>query len=200
MTKKRKRRTNRERSKKRRRRARTKKSVGHKLRQLMMAFFASSLITLLVLLFTFSIGRMEGYSMMTTVNHGDVFLTARKAEINRFDLVYINVPGKQTRSVRRIIGIAGDTLTYLNDELIINNDGKPERYLTGRKSELEGTLLTEDFTLKEVTGREKIPENSFFVLGDNRQSSMDSRDYGFIDKKDILGKVEISLFPRLIKY
>jgi signal peptidase I len=58
-----------------------------------------------------------------------------------------------------------------------------------------GDHFTEDFTLKEVTGESKVPKDSYFVLGDNRQNSSDSREYGFIKKTAITGEVKFQFYP-----
>ncbi|MGO2265264.1 MAG: signal peptidase I [Vagococcus salmoninarum] len=149
-----------------------------------------------VLLITTSFGKMVGYSMLPEVENNDIFTVDKVSDLRRFDLVYFKVPNKSgQKSVRRIIGLPGDELFYKNDDLYVNNEGKSERYLNSRKNELVGGLLTEDFNLSNVTGQLKVPEKKFFVLGDNRQSSADSRDYGFISENQIIGKVDIKIFP-----
>lgn len=161
-----------------------------------LAFFIIVLLISVAILLTTSFGKMNGYSMMPEINNNDIFTINKISPLTNFDIVYLKTPNtKNEKSVRRIIGLPGDEITYKNDELTINNVGKAEKYLNQRKNELLGGILTEDFTLKNLTGRLKVPKDSYFVLGDNRQSSADSRDYGFIKKNKIIGKVELVIFP-----
>src|SRR5699024_8145082 len=93
----------------------------------------------------------------------------------------------------RVIGKPGDAIVYKGDILYVNGDVIEEPYLeTFRK---EGEVLTEDFTLEEITGEKEVPEGKLFVLGDNRQESYDSRKMGFIDQESIVGKVDIRYWP-----
>ena len=54
--------------------------------------------------------------------------------------------------------------------------------------------MTEDFSLADL-GYETIPEDKYLVLGDNRENSLDSREIGLIDKKDIIGEIAFRLWP-----
>lgn len=188
-------------SKKRRRRKKTKtihfrKKFFKELKILLVAFSVSLTLMAIAIFFTTTFGKMKGYSMIPTINNNDIFSINKVNQIRNFDVVYLKTPSRQTeKSVRRVIGLPGDELSYKNDELTINQEGKAEKYLNGRKNELLGGLLTEDFTLKSLTGKAVVPADCYFVMGDNRQSSADSRDYGFVNKKDIIGKVEVVLFP-----
>lgn len=133
--------------------------------------------------------------MMPEVSDGDVLLLAKRAPI-RFDLVYLKTPNKtKQQSVRRIIGMPGDELRYEDDQLFINGQGKSERYLNSRKGQLEEGLLTPDFTLEEITGQKVVPKGYYFVLGDNRQSATDSRDYSFVKQSEVIGVVTTRLWP-----
>ena len=66
------------------------------------------------------------------------------------------------------------------------------KYINGIEQEekyLDESVITEDFTSKV------IPEDEYLVLGDNRMDSLDSRDYGFIAKKQIIGRVLFKIWP-----
>ena len=70
-------------------------------------------------------------------------------------------------------------------------------YLNGKIIEDVATERTSDFTLDEIYNIKKIPNNYYFVMGDNRNNSRDSRDYtvGLIKKENIIGTTTIRLFP-----
>lgn len=79
-----------------------------------------------------------------------------------------------------------------DDTLLINGKKVDEPYLAGNKKEAEsvGVKLTGDF------GPVKVPEDKYFVMGDNRQRSMDSRNgLGLIDKKRVAGTSQFVFFP-----
>lgn len=183
-------------SKKKKAQKEVKVKIFKELKMLTTAFAICLTIIAISIFLTTTFGKMTGYSMLPTVNNNDVFSINKVTSIKNFDVVYLKVPKKNgEKTVRRVIGIPGDELSYKNDELSINTIGKSERYLNNRKNDLLGGILTEDFTLKSLTGQSKVPKDHYFVMGDNRQSSADSRDYGFVHKKDIVGKVEVVLFP-----
>lgn len=168
-----------------------------KLTKLGIAFLTAFMAYILIFSILFSLGRMDGYSMIATLNNRDVVAVSRWKKINRFDLVYMKPPkdGGQDKSVRRVIGVSGDEISFKNDELFINGEGKGESYLNLKKKSMGSMVLTDDFSLKDVTGEVKVPDGYYFVLGDNRKSATDSRYYGFVKTKDIIGKVEMRLFP-----
>lgn len=166
------------------------------VKKMLLAFFFTTVLYLLLFVSLFSVAKMEGYAMVQTLNHHDRLLIARHTEISRFDLVYIKTPGKKnSTSVRRVIGLPGDSLTYTSDELHINGEEISEKFLTKKKKQMGTMVLTDDFTLKEVTGKEVLAKNSYFVMGDNRKSSTDSRYYGTVSEKEIIGKVQVRIFP-----
>lgn len=175
-------------------------SKNHRIKELLIKIVSAFFITLFayVVIFTilFTVARMDGYSMISTLNNRDVVAVSRRKKIKRFDLVYMDTPqNKKNKAIRRIIGVPGDEIYFKNDDLIINGEIKEEKYLLKKKKMLGDMVLTDDFSLKEITGKQKIPAGMYFVLGDNRKSSTDSRYYGFVSKEDIVGKVELRLFP-----
>ncbi|WP_314062824.1 signal peptidase I [uncultured Vagococcus sp.] len=168
---------------------------GRQLKALVLAFSMMLAILIGAGLLTFSFGRMNGYSMMPEVSDGDVLLISKQPP-KRFELVYLKTPNKPNeRSVRRVIGLPGDELYYQDDQLFVNGQGKSERYLNKRKNDLLEGVLTPDFTLEELTGKEVVPAGHYFVLGDNRQGATDSRDYQFVKQSEIVGVVTTRVFP-----
>ncbi|GGC89714.1 signal peptidase I [Enterococcus wangshanyuanii] len=167
------------------------------LKQLVLTVGISLVLFSTIIYFTIRTPKMEGYAMTTTLTNNDRVLVSKVSELKRFKMVYFKHPQTKEKTIRRIIGMPGEELYYKNDQLYINNKLIPERFLEKAVAEAKqsGFLLTQDFSLKQTTNAERIPEDKFFVMGDNRQFSSDSRDYGLIDKKDIIGIVELRVFP-----
>ena len=95
-----------------------------------------------------------------------------------------------------MIGLPGDTIEMKNDILYINSEAYDEPYLEEFKKDLNNQeQLTEDFTLKNLTGEQKVPEGQMFVLGDNRFNSKDSRIFGFVPMDRIIGEVKLRVWP-----
>lgn len=184
-----------------RRRGSVKKSQSKKLKQTSKEIIFTIVITFLlvsvVAYFTIRLPKMEGYAMTKALNDKDRLLVNKLGEIKRFKLIYFKVPQTNERSIRRVIGVPGEELYYKNDELYINNKLTPERFLEESIAEVKsaGYLVTQDFTLKQTVDVSKIPLGKYFVLGDNRQFATDSRNYGLIDEKDVIGIVELRYFP-----
>lgn len=146
-------------------------------------------IILVFIFFVFVIGLQQviGPSMNTTLNEGDIILTNkliyRLKSIQRNDIVVISQDEKYM--IKRIVGLPGDTVKYQNNVLIINGETYQENFTSSE---------TDDFSIQEL-GYDVIPENMYFVLGDNRKNSLDSRTFGFISKEQIIGKAWIKIWP-----
>lgn len=130
--------------------------------------------------------RVDGDSMKDTLYNNDILILSKlHNSFERFDIVVVNY--NNTKLVKRIIGMPGENISYKDNELYINN----------KKYEDIETSRTNDFALEELYALEKIPDNYYFVMGDNRGNSLDSRDYrvGLIKKEDIVGVTIFRLFP-----
>lgn len=130
---------------------------------------------------------IEGASMDYTLEHGEKVIGTNYFEIDRFDIVIMDVPELDKYYIKRIIGIPGDRIEYKNDELYINNELVTEPYLETKKE--EWLQFTEDLII------EKVPDDEYFVLGDNRRNSKDSRDMGTIPKENILSEALLIYWP-----
>ncbi len=156
------------------------------------------IIFIVIRTFLFSNYVVEGESMMPTLQDGNKLVVNKIGyqigELHRFDVVVFHANEKEDY-VKRIIGLPGDKIEYKNDKLYINGDYYPEPYLDKYKKQYIGSKLTGDFTLKEITEKQTVPKGKIFVLGDNRRGSMDSRYFGFVNKEQVVGKVDLRYWP-----
>jgi signal peptidase I len=147
---------------------------------------------------------------------------AKWSNPQRGDIVVCFSPEDGTRLVKRVTGLPGDTIELRNNTLFLNGepagytkiDPKYKEYLSGNLKE-KCTLAMEDLdglshavmSIPSITairsfGPVKIPQNSYFVMGDNRDNSKDSRYFGFVERKLIIGKAKrvITSFDITDKY
>ena len=156
------------------------------------------LVTLILCLFTFIVlpVKVKGTSMMPTIHDGDFILmtgiTSHK-QIHRFDIVDVRSAALKEDIIKRVIGLPGEEISYKNDHLYI--DGKLVEepffklsFIQKEKRKLGLTQYTRDFKIK-------LKHNEYFVLGDNRKNSSDSRIIGLVSENDIIGTTTFSLWP-----
>ncbi|PWU68016.1 signal peptidase I [Gracilibacillus dipsosauri] len=166
----------------------------------LLSWLKALLIAVVIVLvcrhFLFTPSIVKGESMMPNLQDGDRIILSKISEIERFDEIAFEAPDSEDNYVKRVIGIPGDSIEMKNDHLFINGKEYKEDYLTAYKETLpEGESLTNDFTLYNLTGEETVPDGKFFVLGDNRRVSKDSRSFGFIDEESIIGDVKMRIWP-----
>lgn len=172
-----------------------KKSVRKFVRKSLPIFFTLGVILLFLRFFILLPSEINGRSMAPTLLDDDKIIVNTLGDLQRFDIVVFKDEG-QKPVVKRIIGIPGDTLYYHNDQLYINGQEVPEPYLEKvREQEEISGILTSNFTLDQASGHAVIPEKEYFVLGDNRRYSYDSRHYGNISESSIIGDVELIYYP-----
>ena len=104
-------------------------------------------------------------------------------DIKRFDIVVVKT--ENNKIIKRVIGLPGETLKYEDNVLYINGQEVKESYLKEK---------TEDFNINEL-GYKKIPQDCYFVMGDNRDNSNDSRIIGCVKREQIKGKTSLVIFP-----
>ena len=146
-------------------------------------------IIVVVLIRTFLVtpAIVDGDSMEPNLSNNNIVLLNKLDykinDIKRFDIVVINYNG--SKLIKRVIGLPGEHIEYKNGNLYV--DG----FIVSESFKHEDTY---DFKL-ETVGYLSIPGDKYFVVGDNRNNSTDSRMIGLIDKEDILGSVSFKLFP-----
>lgn len=155
---------------------------------------------IIVRFFVFTPVTVNGESMAPTLHHKDKLLVLKLGEIERFDIIVFET-GNDELFVKRVIGLPGDKVEYINDTLYINGKAYEEPYLDSAKERFkeeygEDMLFTPDFSLENL-GYDKVPEDTFFVLGDNRSKSYDSRyvEIGCIPAEKVVGEVSVLFWP-----
>lgn len=141
---------------------------------------------------------VDGQSMMPTLEHNDRMIVNKIgyniSEPDRFDIIVFHAPQNKDY-IKRVIGVPGDTIRYEDDVLYLNGDAVDEAYLDDYKAASTSRPFTGDFDLEDVTGYDTVPDDHFFVLGDNRQHSKDSRHIGFVHEDEIVGKANMVFWP-----
>lgn len=147
-------------------------------------------VVLIIAIYVVGLQQVVGDSMNPTLLNQDVViidkLTYKFIPLKRGDIIsfYYN---DTKYLVKRIIGLPGESLEIKNNKIYINNEVIDD-YVEN--------IQMNDFKLEEL-GYDVIPKNMYFVMGDNRENSLDSRDsrVGLIPKEDIIGKSFIRLWP-----
>lgn len=147
-------------------------------------------------LFLFEIAVVKGGSMRSTLENGEVLLVSRLAyrlgDPQRHDVVICHYPGRMMKRlpfirqqfVKRVVGLPGDTVEIIDGVVHINGEALAEPYLDSTRCRFR-------------TNRPPITlgADEYYVLGDNRDNSNDSRAIGPIKREMIVGRVERVLFP-----
>lgn len=153
------------------------------------------------LLFNFVLSNesVSGPSMQPTFESNDRVIALRHANIKRNDIVILKAPDqKNALYIKRVIGLPGDTVQSKNDKLYINGHQVAEPYLNNhftKTAHANHQLYTFNFTLKSRLRVNRVPKDSYFVMGDHRDVSNDSRYFGFVKRSAIVGVVKFRYWP-----
>lgn len=146
------------------------------------------ILVIIVRLYIITPIQVNQSSMNDTLHNKDIMLlnilSYKIGDIKRFDIVVFNHKGGPL--IKRVIGLPGEKVKYVKNMLYINDVYIQEPFLSN--------TFTDDFDLLDI-GYERIPENMYFVLGDNRLNSIDSRYFGLIERNKIIGKANIIIYP-----
>lgn len=177
------------------------------------------IITLGILsrIFIWSIVTVGGHSMDPTLYDKDQLVMLKVGDVKRFDIVVANEideNGEDKLIIKRVIGMPGDTIHYENDTLYVNGQEVAEPYLDEyeaafaqdklqdtysynvyfQERALEAQSFTED-SQHNANFTVEVPEGQYYLLGDNRLISQDSRTAGTFSEADIKGKILFRLWP-----
>lgn len=149
--------------------------------------------------------KVSGSSMLPNFKDGDYIITDkityRIAEPQTGDIVVFKNPRDENQDfIKRIIAVPGDRLRITDGQVYLNGQEFQEQYLNPANNTNPGSFLQEG---EEI----EVTVDHYIVFGDNRGHSSDSREWGFIQKKEIIGKVffrywpvdKIGLYPAYVK-
>lgn len=137
--------------------------------------------------------QVKGSSMFPNFHDGDYILTDMLSyRLNlpeRGDVVVFQAPpSPNDEFIKRIIGLPGDRIEIKGDKVYLNGQLEPDVFLPPDFKTKTGQFLTNN---KQVL----VPEGNYFVMGDNRSASSDSREWGFVPRKNIIGKAFWRYWP-----
>ncbi len=140
------------------------------------------IIVVVVFIRTFIITpvKVNGTSMYPTLEGDEIMLLNKLGAIDRFDIVVLKLDGEQNNLIKRIIGLPGETVEIKNNEIYINDELLDDPYGTGITYNIDPVTLGED---------------EYFILGDNRIVSLDSRVFGKIHRSEIKGTTNFIMYP-----
>jgi len=124
--------------------------------------------------------------------------TLKFSPLEKGEIVVFKHPANPNRLlIKRIIAVSGDKIKLQNGDVYINGDIQNEKYVETPHVTLGGKSIGQN---NEVT----VPKNSYMLLGDNRENSADSREFGFVKSEEIIGRAFMVYYPldkfRIIKH
>lgn len=123
--------------------------------------------------------RVESTAMEPTFHDGDrLFMSKDVSKLQRFDIVYFRYPGDETKTyIKRIVGLPGDRIAIENGAVKINGEALAEPFIDSEYDQSAGNF-----------SEKTIPADHYYVLGDNRDNSSDSRYWGTVQQRLMLDK------------
>lgn len=138
------------------------------------------IVVMLIRTYLFTPIMVSGPSMQPTLDGGELMILNKRGTFDRFDVVVVDIGYEDI--IKRIIAMPGETISCENGIVYVNGRKQEESYSKG---------ITSDFE------KIKLRDDEYFVMGDNRQNSKDSRhvDVGPIKEMNMKGTTKLVLFP-----
>ena len=164
-----------------------KKSMQREIFEWVMVIVCALGMAFVLRTFVFEPVSVDGRSMMNTLQDREYMIATKfdylTGDPQRFDIVICHYPGRTENFVKRVIGLPGETIELRDGELYVNGEFVAQNF--------DRTPSTRDY------GPYTVPADHYFVMGDNRDNSHDSRasDVGALTRDQIRGHVQYVVFP-----
>jgi signal peptidase I len=166
-----------------------KEETKIKLRQFLRESFETLLLALILVLIINTIStriRVDGFSMEPTYHNNNYIVVSKLAykfkEISRGDVIVFEYPlAPDEDFIKRVIGLPGDQIEVTNGKVFLNGTELNESYIDAAPIREQPLLV--------------VPEDSLFVMGDNRNNSSDSRTWGPLPIENVIGKTVFVYWP-----
>ena len=173
-----------------------KKSFFREIIDFVIPVILAVAIALVLKNFVIANAKVPTGSMLNTIQEGDRIIASRLAYINddpeRYDIIIFHFPDDESQYyVKRVIGLPGETVNIVNGIVYVTKTN-------GMTIQLDDSFVTNCVPVGNF-GPYIVPEDSYFVLGDNRNNSQDSRYWNnkYVKKDKIIGKVLFRYYPTL---
>lgn len=169
--------------------------LWHEAKSLLKDIFFAGFIAVLIVMFVVQPVRVEGQSMMPRLHDQDRIFVNKflyslrewmgdREPIKRGDIVVLLFPLDPSKSyIKRVVGLPGEEINVENGKLYINGTLVEEPY------------LDPEYLSVDTVGTKRVPEHHYYVMGDNRRNSSDSRMWDFVPEKYIYGKAIFRYYP-----
>jgi signal peptidase I len=164
--------------------------LKHYLKYLLINIVIAAVISIFLVTYVASAYKIEGNSMERALKDQERVIISRlgvKNNINRYDIVVLYKPDEPKKSIiKRVIGLPGEIIEIRQGDVYIDGRQLPEPYLPGEKD-----IMFRSIDMKPL----RMQKDHYFVIGDNRTVSQDSRFFGPVPGKYIYGKTLLRYWP-----
>jgi signal peptidase I len=162
--------------------------IGREIAQTVQTLLSAAVYATLIVTFGFQVARVDGLSMEPTLEDRDRLIVSKLVyqlgDPRPGDIVMLYYPPDPEKMfVKRVIAKEGDSVQIVGGRVYVNDNPLADDY------------LPEEWRSHDDWGPQVVETGYYFVMGDNRNNSLDSRSWGFVPKKYIVGKVKVRWWP-----